>query len=526
MYSITERGVPEGSEDIHPVVECMPAEVIDNENFTIINKPKYCLSKSLDGVNKNKRKNFVHNVDEQMRRKNDEDLFAPSRKNSLKVQVVEPEPEEQVIPDEEEEIIEPVAPEYRNKFIINCESTVFEHTGTCFETESSPFKEPPIHEPASSNPFKKKLSSIFKSFADIGSKKLPELPERDFMVTSTNSNISPVEVVEVPEETKDDPIISEFKGFEKMRKSSVMESSIISSCSDKNSIVSDITLTSHASSSCQESKNEYSSIISDDSSQARGSRHISSPMRKQKPNGMQFMPSRSSSGRLSPDLFNPGPSSSKISLEDFEDILTITTDVTNEADDIVIVDYADIRNDSLSGANSVSNYYLKLPSIMTSSTTSTASKTSLINRFLRNVTQKKILEATIKKNDFFQAKLSKEKKLFGGNLYVKGVLPKDDSLIQDLNAEIALEIEMGSNSLEAEKNSCEEDTVLELGSLDRRFEGGVGEVKIDIFDIKCLNILRNDDEVLMKVSKIFLTRTLSDIFCGNYIFWTKKSFLV
>ena len=487
--------MPEGSEDIHPIVECMPAEVIDNENFTIINKPKYCLSKSLDGVNKNKRKNFVHNVDEQMRRKNDEDMFAPSRKNSIKIPDVEPEPEEELVPYEEEEIIEPVAPEYRNKFIINCESTVFEHTGTCFETESSPFKEPPIHEASSSNPFKKKLSSIFKTFTDIGSKKLPELPERDFMVTSTNSNTSPVEVVEVPEETKDDPIVSEYKSFEKMRKSSIMESSIISSCSDKNSIVSDITLTSHASSSCQESKNEYSSIISDDSSQARGSRHLSSPMRKQKPNGMQFMPSRSSSGRLSPDLFNPGCSSK--ALEDFDDILTITTDVTNEADDIVIVDYADIRNDSLSGANSVSNYYLKLPSIMTSSTTSTASKTSLINRFLRNVTQKKILEATIKKNDFFQAKLSKEKKLFGGNLYVKGVLPKDDSLIQDLNAEIALEIEMGSNSLE---DNCEEDAVLELGNLDRRFEGGVGEVKIDIFDIKSLNILRNDEEVLMKVS--------------------------
>ncbi|CAO1401335.1 unnamed protein product [Diamesa hyperborea] len=130
------------------------------------------------------------------------------------------------------------------------------------------------------------------------------------------------------------------------------------------------------------------------------------------------------------------------------------------------------------------------------------SKTSLINRFLRNVTQKKILEATIKKNNFFQAKLKNERKLFGGNLYVKGVKPKDDSLIKDLNAEIAMEIEMGSNSFEL--NDDQDDMMASYSvKKDFRFDGGVGEVRAEMFDVSNLQLLRSKSEILMKVYKLY-----------------------
>lgn len=516
IFGITlpERGVPEGSEDLNTVTECIPFENNDYD-FTILHKP--CgksnttknpkLSKSLDGGLANKGKRFVHNVDQQLRRQNDDDLYAPSnnnsRKNSLKTESSVEDDKEAAEGAQADSVN--ASTNFRNKFIINCESTVFEHTGTCFETESSsPFQDMgPADPPISRNPFKKKLSNIFKSFTS-NSSNVPSIPQstsRDLLSDSVE------EISDVRDEAEGEESITVDKVFT----SNTMESSITSTISDRNSsIISDITPTSSGTSATTQndsnsSRYDYLKMIGEET--GKKSRHLSSPLRKKRSDCHPSV-----SGRMSPDLFNSmgrdfmsnSSHSSKATAllsEEFDDILTITTDNTDKTDDIVIVDYADVKND-IESNQSGNNYYLKLPSIMTSSTTSTASKTSLINRFLRNVTQKKILEATIKKNNFFQAKLKNERKLFGGNLYVKGVKPKDDSLIKDLNAEIAMEIEMGSNSFEL--NDDQDDMMASYSvKKDFRFDGGVGEVRAEMFDVSNLQLLRSKNEILMKVYKLY-----------------------
>jgi hypothetical protein len=198
--------------------------------------------------------------------------------------------------------------------------------------------------------------------------------------------------------------------------------------------------------------------------------------------------------------------------EEFDDILTITTTETDRTEsntDMVIIDYPDKNENS----QQQQYQYLKPPSAMT---TSSSSKTSLINRFLRTVTQKKIFEANIKKNtnQFVQSKLSNDRKLFE-NLYVKGVnKPMQQHLSSDLNAEIAMEIELaqpasaGSSPLHtvASKPNSVISTGQPVvhgqqpGTLVDRFEGGLGEVSIELFNVDALHILRNKSEILMKVS--------------------------
>lgn len=180
-------------------------------------------------------------------------------------------------------------------------------------------------------------------------------------------------------------------------------------------------------------------------------------------------------------------SKSTILSEEFDDIITITTDTDKNESDIVIVDYP-----SETSERQLMNDYanlLKPPQ-------PNNAKTSLINRFLRNVTQKKILESSIRKNNFFADKLRSEQKLFSGNLYVPGVRPKNYELIDDLNAEIAMEIEMsGANSPRHELAQIEN-----LPGDVARFELGIGEISIDIFNGNYLHILRDPAEQLMKVS--------------------------
>lgn len=178
-------------------------------------------------------------------------------------------------------------------------------------------------------------------------------------------------------------------------------------------------------------------------------------------------------------------SKSTIISEEFDDILTITTttDTANERpsteSDLVIVDYTDVDYAQL----------LKPPV--------PAAKTSLINRFLRNVTQKKILESSIKKNDFFADKLRGDNKQLASNLYLRGVRPKNYELIDDLNAEIAMEIEMsGANS---PRRELAVGLDLDLPGDVARFELGVGEISIDIFSGKHLPMLREPNEQLLKV---------------------------
>lgn len=237
----------------------------------------------------------------------------------------------------------------------------------------------------------------------------------------------------------------------------------------------------------------------------RQSRHLPSPLKKR---GQPLQPPRyGDQQHHSRSLHSPssylgarigsatatGPggsgrdSKNTILSEEFDDILTITTttDTANERpsteSDLVIVDYNDVDYAHL----------LKPPA-------PAAAKTSLINRFLRNVTQKKIMESSIRKNDFFADKLRNEQKLLESHLYVRGVRPKNYELIDDLNAEIAMEIEMSGANSPRRELAVGMDTDLP-GDLSH-FELGIGEISIDIFNGKKLSIFRDPNEQLLKVS--------------------------
>lgn len=147
---LPERGVPEGSEDLQSVVECVPeleqtpehkpkpyAQCVSPDSPPVKAKP--FLSKSLDG-NKQTQcvKKFVHNVDEQLRRKNDEQNSSAEASPLDQPHVLRRQDEFDNEPVVAAPIVTSTQSEFRSKFIINCESTVFEHTGVSYETNSEP----------------------------------------------------------------------------------------------------------------------------------------------------------------------------------------------------------------------------------------------------------------------------------------------------------------------------------------------------------------------------------------------------
>lgn len=212
---LPERGVPEGSEDLQSVVECVPEleQTPEHKPREILQcqspdspplKAKPFLSKSLDG-NKQTQcvKKFVHNVDEQLRRKNDESS------SSTEMSPMEGKPHNLRRQEEfDKETAAMVSSsssspfaasstqsEFRSKFIINCESTVFEHTGVSYETsEPQPTqqssqhssvaslleRDTPIAQPASQlrssfmgAPLAKTFSNFFRSFKDTSVSSTP-----------------------------------------------------------------------------------------------------------------------------------------------------------------------------------------------------------------------------------------------------------------------------------------------------------------------------------------------------------------
>ncbi|KFB40727.1 AGAP001907-PA-like protein [Anopheles sinensis] len=612
--ALPERGVPEGSEDLSSVRECIPETHDDSleDDFTVVQKPKSFLSKSLDGgfnsraggrPSSGQQKKYVHNVDEQLRRKNDEDLYAPSRKNSVED---EPEqPEHEADPNVQQEgvfpvdtLVQPPIPPpqpltltsstgsaaggaYRNKFIINGESTVFEHTGVsyCFEDEESKSpleeeKELPVGETTTGSfigktQIKKKLSNIFQKINVISSSaaSTPTPTPRSGGDGEGGAAVS----------RRDSEVVEEKEGIlpslpsptKHGGSSNAMENSMISSCGSENSEQSSV---SHKGADTVGKSQPSSPRAQSASTKAQQSnRHLSSPLRKKSltTTMLRVVDAPRPVARMTPDLFNLGISAASSGrhldpqlAEEFEDILTVTATAAPvegapgplpppscrlgvTEDDLVILDYPpaasscasstvitpvtsrtseDFLEDTESSVTKTGSgvahrqyhHHRQRHNPMTSSTassTSTASKSSLINRFLRNVTQKKILEATIKQNPFFQSKVNGDRKLFE-NLCPRGVRSVNRELIEDLNAEIAMEIEMSSSDCSLDRvqlndtyaQSGEGCSSLALGGV--KFDGGgigVGELPVELFSAggRRLSIYRNDSEVLMKVFKLF-----------------------
>ncbi|KAH8383520.1 hypothetical protein KR009_009075 [Drosophila setifemur] len=527
---LPERGVPEGSEDLQSVVECVPEleQTPEHKPRQVAESPplkaKPFLSKSLDGSKQAQPvKKFVHNVDEQLRRKNDDDEGA----SSTEISPVETKHSQML--HRQEEFDKETVPmgsaqggEFRSKFIINCESTVFEHTGVSYES-GEPHSElsnsfgqhssvaglleqnTPIAQPAASQikksfmdaPIAKTFSNFFRSFKE-----------------STSTVATPVD--------KDEQAATDSYFASKITKPPQPAPS--AGKLYRNQYHSSSTI-SEPSSLTNTSSNQQNTMSSAERHSHSHSRHLPSPLKKP---GQPLQPARyydqqhphQSRSLHSPSAYlagrgGPGgsgrDSKSTILSEEFDDILTITTtDTTNDKrsmdSDLVIVDYTDVDYAHL----------LKPPA--------PAAKTSLINRFLRNVTQKKIMETSIRKNNFFADKLRSEQRHVGSDLYVKGARPKNYELIDDLNAEIAMEIEMcGTNSPRRELAiSLDNDLP---GSLSN-FELGIGEISIDVFKGKTLLHLEHADEQLMKVFKLYTGYSVDGIMTPVLVLLTDRTLYV
>ncbi|XP_055923478.1 uncharacterized protein LOC129953945 isoform X2 [Eupeodes corollae] len=528
---LPERGVPEGSEDLQSVYECVPEADGSVRSFSPIRARPF-LSKSLDGSKDKNKSKFVHNVDEQLRRKNEEDMFAPTRQNSAddKPTIEDSPGQDESIKETPDSQVVGGMNQFRNKFIINCESTVFEHTGVSYTFESygldgggnqadvanSIANSTPLAQTDQEKGAFMSVPNVKQTFANI----FRTLKETATSPTAKKDDFPGAMALPRAEVPKDQEAI--------LVDAKPASTSTPSEPSDSKSMTSDMT----SSTSSWQKTGRCSPVTSGSSNKnevrnsvEKQNRHLPSPMKKRVGGAcaLTTVPTRfEHPNRMSPDLFNlytgsrggcGRDSKSTILSEEFDDILTITTDTDKNESDIVIVDYPEASSSSEYTPPNMQNNNLLKPQ----------TKTSLINRFLRNVTQKKIIETTIRKNNFFAGKIKNEQKLFSGNLYVKGVKPKNIDLIEDLNAEIAMEIEMSAaNSPRRELVGIEAGLPGDIS----RFELGIGEISIDIFNGNYLHILRNDSETLMKVFKLYTGYSREGFMTPVLVFLTDKTLYV
>lgn len=593
---LPERGVPEGQEDAQAVHEEEEEEwnsrggLANSRGDTspVLPSPRSFLSKSFDGgfhheshVSPNKKK-FIHSVDEQLRKKSDQERSSPKRSaatvaRSLVSATVAHHQESPVVAasQQKQEV-------YRNKFIINCESTVFEHTGISYSYDGAGLPPnsgivgptdsvAPTTANAQSSFLSQKISKWTNMFRTSNAQPTAMPPIIKSPMTNNNVQGIPLNVGQSPmaavgpgNDHAPSPLLSNAAN-------DVMECSFASSNStmtDVSSIVStptasSATPTTDTSDLTTPSGDGFSKIFGggatgcspshslNSNNNRTPTRHLSSPCRK------KSLPLYSAddeqqrsmaAARMSPDLFNNyiqfmgsrAPMNdlrtSSLLSEDFDDILTVTTSEASSAvggmerlnEDLVIVDYPEITIPD----HPDDSDFMKPAS----------SKSSLINRFLRNVTQKKIMEATIALNKKLVAGAGAQVatgRPVVGKLYVRGVRPMNRELIEDLNAEIAIEIEQNrSGEGPVAKLAQENEGRVSSMSLDETKEGakalegdgngfGVGEVPVDTFKgISFPFIGALLPEFLMKVFKLYIGYTRDGIMTPVLVFLTNKTLYV
>lgn len=585
--TIPERGVPEGCEDLHNVYECVPDTDSPMKSLPVQEEAQPKASPNQEQIetppgSSSKRKPALS-------------LFPfPTADEMMHVSIAD-----DTMDMEAEAALPGPSNAFRNKFIVNCESTVFEHTGVFENTVPNipDFPSPnsncvtPQKTSKSILSFssaKQKLGNIFSSFRSSGSS-----------TKSSSANISPKSAStqclyrERDRQLQQEQLQEQLKKLheEQMVRSwnssydyyrhtagaknpfdctSSLTSSIISNSSDKNSEMSASTISSSTNTSNQENSCDRFSVpkffemsppavsptpvvssptpASNTSSPKSKTKHLASPMRR-KSSASNF-----DRTNLSPDLFcaqkniNVNHNPMILLSEEFDDLLTITTtsnsppvsvltsptssmsaapipstsaaaiastsgmnvphvemEIESSENDMEIVDYstavkeAEIIAAQLKYADR-RNQYLRPPS----------SKSSLINRFLRNVTQKKINDITVKKNIIMSNKYKQQPKLFS-SLYVKPNKPIEvikKAIMDSFSAEIAQEIEAHHAQIALSKTSLDEDDVEEAAAaesikVEEEFGVGVGEISIDLFDITQLHILRDEREKLIKVINAF-----------------------
>lgn len=488
---LPERGVPEGCEDLNNVYECVP-EHESPMRKAIADSPQF-------GENAGRKPGLP--------------LFPiPSAEDELMHVSIAADTSIAV------HSASDGTNSFRNKFIVNCESTVIEHTGVFCENRDSdsipdipnsssvcitPQKPSKSILSFSTTPLRQKIGSFFSSFsssrsemAQVADSPSPLCERERFQQQQLQAKLKKLQEEQMlrswgRSESRNERLC--YPNENESLGTSSMTSSMISCSSDKMSVATDSTITSstNTTSGYERSEKLYlkppsgAAKTSNPTSPSKRSRHLESPLRR------RSSTTKFDRSTLSPDLFGgqrPTPHPMALITAEFDDLLTVTTTSTdgeiNESE-IEMVDHSTVneimlqaQREEASASTSNSNNFLRLPS----------SKSSLINRFLRNVTQKKINDATVKKNNILSAKYREQPKLFN-DLYVKPTKPIDLDSAADLNAEIAMEIEMNN------RPSSEIDQI-KAGD----FGAGVGEISADLFEASNLHFLRDEREKLIKVT--------------------------
>lgn len=531
--TIPERGVPEGCEDMHNVYECIPET--DSTMKCLMEQTKTQLKLS---PNQEQAQNIQGS---KSKRKPELSLFPiPSADDMMHVTIAD---DTMNLEAEEASPCRPTI--FRNKFIVNCESTVFEHTGV-FEQNMHDIPEFPNSSSNCVTPqkqsksilnfstvsVKQKIGSIFSSFRSSGSSTKTSSANNSPKSASTQClflerQMQQEQLQAQLKKLQEEQMVRSWNSSYDYYKcnpsannpfdadlSMSMTSSIISNSSDKNSGMSSSTMTTSTNTTSNQEHERFnipkfnektpspstsSPKMKADSSPKKKTRHLESPLRR------KSSTSNFDRSNLSPDLFcgqrNANQNPMVLLSEEFDDLLTVTTtggDIEPNENDIEIVDYSTAVSEAEAVAAQLKsaqqqrsqNQFLRPPS----------TKSSLINRFLRNVTQKKINDIAVKKNIIMSNKFKDKSKPLG-NLYVKPKKPIkviQKSIMDDFNAEIAQEMAAAANT------ACGavevEEPIDDESEENEDYCVGVGEVSIDFFDTNQLHILRDEREKLIKVS--------------------------
>lgn len=558
---LPERGVPEGQEDAQAVHETEEyvAEPPHSSGPSPVqaspgSKSRSFLSKSFDAglhekLSSPNKKTFMHTVDEQLRKKTGGDAQERgSPKRTAVARSLGTATTETPSVAAAAAAAQPKPEVYRNKFIVNCESTVFEHTGVsyCYEgaptfltDEQLPQQAENVASTSHSYLTQKisKWTNMFRSSATPNTTK--EATKTTTRITSQPPLIpSPTAMQRAPED-------GEQRGS-----ANVMECSIASSNStmtDVSSIVSTPTTATASSdppttTTTSESFDGFSKIFGGEPSSSSPrhesnrtpTRHLPSPRRRQSASKHHHHQSR-----MSPDLFNnymqvlcsgaaaDQRTGSSLASDYFDDILTVTTSSSSsvaamerqQQEDLVIVDYPEITIPD----HPDDSDFLKPAS----------SKSSLINRFLRNVTQKKMVEATVALNRKLVAAGGRDVGMgvvpgrpVARPLYIRNVRPMSRDLIEDLNAEIAMEIEQSRPAVEGRGDR---QMIEKTATSDFETENGfgVGELPLKLFQSMQFPFIGTlVTEFLMKVFKLYIGYDREGIMTPVLVFLTNKTLYV
>ncbi|XP_055373937.1 uncharacterized protein LOC129607182 [Condylostylus longicornis] len=537
MFStdLPERGIPEGLENVHSVCEyARESETVDrkpsgNSAATRLKK----LSKSLDGDKHNNgnmtgcQNKFIHNVDEQLRKKKitqdpivtDDNLTCQSieKVDACILENFVNEKENINIAVKEESAQKCAKQNYRNKYIINCVSTVFEHTGIPVTDEVKIDKSPKTTTTVEADkkfmdmkPLSNVFANIFKSIKESVVSPAPiqkqnKSPQISIMTDATHNEVNKKILKENSELSENNSVIDlvpKDNTLKTIIKNDDLNSFIINKKCLSNSLLQNV------------NSDNYKLVEDSESTPTKVKLGI------KKKSNLHF---NDKNAMMNPDLFD-------CFRHDLENLNPIF--FNGENDNLLKVNQKNINGGCM---DVVTPYYLNKikkmahPTIPNSVNVSIngllkASQSALINRFLHDVSKNKIIETSIRNNMIFARKM-RQYSTFGESLYIKGIKTLNYDLIEDLNAKIESEMSCSNFNFDDLVITNKNDVSKRLFDISR-FQLGIGEVPAEIFDGSCQHLLNDKNESIMKVFKLYAGYSKEGFMTPVLVFLTDKALYV